>query len=84
MSPELEQLQRRVEALERIENNDAYTRHINRLIQRAENVVDADIDRSITVGVDGGTFAVLDYPDKFLRVQYNGKLYLVPAYLIDR
>lgn len=82
MTPE--ELDKRITALEKVQNNQMYSLFVNRLIQNIDPVVDADIDRSITVGVDGGTFAVLDYPDKFLRIQHNGKIYLVPAYLIDR
>jgi len=78
------ELDSRITALEKVQNNNMYALFVNRLIQNIDAVLDTDIDRDVVVGPDGGTFQVLDYPDKFLRIIHNGKIYLVPAYLIDR
>lgn len=40
-------------------------------------------ERSITVGAGGGTFEVLDYPDKFQIILIDGKRWKVPVYNIQ-
>lgn len=82
MTPE--ELDKRITALEKVQNNQMYSLFINRLIQNVDPVVDANLYLNIALSGNAEAIDVLDFPDKFLRVQYNGKTYLVPAYLIDR
>lgn len=80
MKPELEQ---RVSMLEKNENNSAFQAVLNRIITGVTDVNDGDVARdvNVTIGEGSDTIQVLDYPDKWLRVQFNGKTYRVPAYL---
>jgi hypothetical protein len=85
MESEIEQLRKRVEALEKVQNREAYSTLVNLLIQTATDVTDADVSVTVSdsVGEDGGTvsFNILDFPDKWLRVLYNGRVYRVGGYL---
>lgn len=82
MTPE--ELDKRITALEKVQNNQMYSLFVNRLIQNVDPVTDTDIDVTVALTGEAQNITVLDYPDKFLRVLHNGKTYLVPAYLIDR
>ena len=84
MTPEerqqFEALQNEVRLLKNSENTNANELIIDTLIQRATGVVDANVNVSTSIGVDGVTVDAFDYPDFFLQFKYKGKLYRVPAY----
>ena len=83
MNPSLEQIEKRLQALENVSNGNAYQKLVNTLIQSATDVANAEVEVDVTVSIGDGsdTIQVLDFPDRWLRVLYNGKTYRVPAYL---
>ncbi len=85
MTPEerqqFEQLKKEIEDIKNASNNQAFYNFIRKLIKDKPTVVDSEIDRSITVGVGGGTFSVLDYPDVWLNFTLDGEIYRVGAWL---
>ena len=56
----------------------------NILFDGYKGVTDADIDRTITIGMGGGSASVLDYPDDLVDFRYNGKLVRIPVYYTSR
>ena len=50
------------------------------LLDGYKSVTDTEIDVDITVGTEGGTFQVLDYPDELILIRYNGKIGRIPFY----
>ena len=88
MTPEqlqiFEDMQKRIDDLENVKNNNTIQLTVDTLVKRVTTVTDTDIDRMITVGIGGGTFDVLDYPDMWLVFKYKGKLYRMGAYEEER
>lgn len=92
MTPEektkFEEMEARIKKLESTENEMAYQGVIRKFIKRMPNVPDTAVDRliTITIGAGGGsdTEQILDYPDYWFEVEFNGSLYWVPLYNVTR
>lgn len=82
MSPELKQLQKRVEDLEAARNIDAVRNLLDFLIKDTPTVTDSDVATDISVtGGSGGTVTALDFPDKWIELRIQGKIYRIGAWL---
>lgn len=86
MKPNIEE---RVTKLENNENNNTFQKVVNRLIQDVTDVDDdtvtVTVSDTVTIPSGGGSdtvnIDVIDFPDKWLRILYNGRTYRIPAYL---
>ena len=84
----VEELQRRVKALESGENNNAIDAVSIVTIPKVVEAVTTGSEttngllREITVTIGDGsdTIEVLDYPDNILLYKYRGKIYAIPSY----
>lgn len=77
---QFEEMNARLEAIEKGLNLDATTSFINSLIKRAPSVTDSTVSNSIGAG-GGSTF---DFPDQWIEITYRGTLYRLPAYVLSR
>lgn len=84
MQRTIEDLKIQVESLQTMNNIDAIQNIKERIVRRR-----ADVDTSGTpatngilreISTAGSTADVLDYPDDFIEIDYNGRIYKVPSY----
>lgn len=85
MKPEekaqFEELQKRVTAIENGQSLQTYNNLIRQFVKDKPTVTDADVDTSLVVPMGGGTFQILDFPDRWVRVILDGKVYRLGAWL---
>ena len=84
MTPEekeqFELLKKQVEALENVTNLDFIQKLLDYLIQDTPDVVNADVLATFTDD-NGDDVDALDFPDRWVRLRLNGKLYRLGAWL---
>lgn len=85
LEQQVQDLEQRITELEQGQNINSIERILQYLVVDTPNTVDASVTLTVTdtVGPDGGTVSldVLDFPDKWFRVRYNGEIYRLAAYL---
>lgn len=74
-------LQKRVLELENTTNLDAYKSFLDLLVKDKPDVDTTQIDRTISIGAGGGSAQVLDYPNRWVRIILDGKIYRLGAWL---
>lgn len=88
MSPELEQklkeMSERIESLESVQQTEFIEQIDDQLILQEYDVTDSNVTNTISIPDGGGSANTFDFPDRWLMRRYKGKVYLIPAYELDK
>lgn len=87
---QIEELTKRVNDLEQVQNLDSFENFVNLLggkflsVKSVNGDNDNAVDRNISLSGDAQDITVLAYPDYFYITQFNGTIYYIPLFASTR